>query len=327
MLAVLGAAVIPAACREPTQMTLVVSTDVPCAALREVVMVAANESRIAEERVPSGFYAATTNACAAGGHVGTLVLTPAENGRGGVVVVAGVDRAASECKPADGYFGCVVARRSFSFVDHTPLELPVALMLDCKNVPCDAVSTCVRGACVSSDVSCTDTGCAPFGSPPDGGPPALSDAGDGAPGLDGNDLDATSDATSDAPPDAKVDGADGSTTSDGIQCSVNPPFGAAVTCAQGVSCCYGSFGSASCAPTGTCSDNDFRCRGPADCQLGQTCCEIDMVTGGSGTVATACVGGATCAQFRSRACERTADCVGADICKVSYVEYRTCQPP
>ncbi len=192
-------------CREPTEVTLRISSDANCTDLRGVAISAAVDSRLAEDRSASS-PGTVTRACASG-YIGTIVVTPAETGStAAIVVTAGVLAPAEECKPPS-YKGCIVARRRFAFVDHTPLTIPIGLEVDCRDVPCDAVTTCLHGKCVDARIGCDDRGCGEVGGgsvTPDGGAPdgAISD---GSP--DGARSDA-GDAASDAPSDAKTDGGD-----------------------------------------------------------------------------------------------------------------------
>jgi hypothetical protein len=148
-------------CREPTQITLEVSSDA-CDA--EIAIYTGGTAALASPSVVS--------------HVcpGTLVLVPSAGKADAVTVTLtqGRGKSAEACaRPAKGDRSCVIARRRIGFVPHTSLRLPIALEQDCAGVPCDDTSTCVHGACVSSEVSpsCTDlVTCA------DAGPPSVADA-------------------------------------------------------------------------------------------------------------------------------------------------------
>jgi len=58
-----------------------------------------------------------------------------------VVITAGVEIAADQCE-ANGFFGCIVARRRLE-IDSTPVE--ILLRSECLHTPCDASTTCVSG--------------------------------------------------------------------------------------------------------------------------------------------------------------------------------------
>jgi alpha-tubulin suppressor-like RCC1 family protein len=98
-----------------------------------------------------GPVSAATSACK-DGRIGDIVLVPSGQGPEiAVRVVADIDDP-SPCTKADGYKGCIVARRIIKFVPHTPLTLPIALDASCVGVPCDENTTCVNGACVNAEV-------------------------------------------------------------------------------------------------------------------------------------------------------------------------------
>ncbi len=146
---VVATGAITANCREPTAVTLDLSTDVDCAHLRGVSVAAATPATT-EEAPP----VAVITECR-GAAIGTLTLVPqgAEDGRVGVRVIAALDGPVESCTAANGYRGCIVARRRITFVPHNALRVPVALNLVCKDVPCDEDSTCAAaGRCVSSTV-------------------------------------------------------------------------------------------------------------------------------------------------------------------------------
>jgi hypothetical protein len=194
---VIAALFAPAACQTPTQMTVVVSADpATCAALRDFAISVGDDPGATEAKIASGFYATSSSTlrCDGTGVIGTLVLTPSDDStRGAIVVALGIgETRADSCKPANGYAGCVVARRAFSFREHAKLVLPIQLTFDCLNVPCSAQSSCKNAGCVSSETSCTGDQCATFGVTPDGTPDFVdaatsNDASgplDGGPGID-----------------------------------------------------------------------------------------------------------------------------------------------
>jgi hypothetical protein len=101
------------------------------------------------------------------------VLVPADDDDAafGVRVVGGVEfDAEKDCTVENGFApepqpgapefpyktGCIVARRTLSFIPHTPLTLPIVLRDDCIGVPCGPSETCVHGSCVSSNVDPDD---------------------------------------------------------------------------------------------------------------------------------------------------------------------------
>jgi len=150
-----------ASCRAATQVELKLVSDVPCQQLNGVVINVGSDAFKLEEAVRTtqvgGYFDAEVDLkrCQADGSLGTIFLAPGSD-RGVVLVRAGVGaRRAVDCAPP-GYEGCIVARRRFSYVDHTTLKLTVQLNQDCLNVPCGTFSTCVTGKCIESLVSSCD---------------------------------------------------------------------------------------------------------------------------------------------------------------------------
>ncbi len=174
-------------CREPTQITVHITTDAKCPSepLSGPRLV---DTTIASgvDLKPKSFVAATkTDHCEPGapGEVGTLVLIPGggDNPAVDVLVVAGVELAApnSDIAPlrlssedcqrlieeggvgAVGGKPCILARRRLGFVEHTKLELPMDLDTRCIGKKCGEDESCFKGNCVPIDVDCTTAGCAP----------------------------------------------------------------------------------------------------------------------------------------------------------------------
>ncbi len=178
--AVLGATLAAvASCREPTQITLVITTDAQCPAeapegptlldtfiasgvtLRNSELVAANVTEQCEPKSGDNL-------------VGTLVLIPGQKDESSVsvVIIGGVDahtadtagaplrQSADECRAlleADQSIegkACIVARRRLGFIEHKSLRLPVKLDKRCIGVQCGEDQTCFAGSCVSSEVVC-----------------------------------------------------------------------------------------------------------------------------------------------------------------------------
>ncbi len=165
---VLACIAIAASCREPTQITLRVTTGEKCSDLTGVQIVLGGSAESTETRFKQRFSAAVTHACSADGTtslIGTLVVTPGTS-TGTVVVSAGVSApGAPGPDPADCFdekFAkhCIIARRSFSFIDHTSLNLPIDLDPLCVGKACDPASTCFKGACVNDTVGCQGSDCA-----------------------------------------------------------------------------------------------------------------------------------------------------------------------
>jgi hypothetical protein len=220
-----------ASCRDPTEVTLVLTTDVPCTMLNETSITIAQPNEDVESKPP----VTLTNLCdptGSGDHtIGTFVVIPNSTGSSEAfsvrVVSAVYKKLAKDCVASDQYTGCIIARRELAFVPHTPLTLPIAMRLDCLDVPCMPGQSCVLGSCKSDVVDppkcATACGEQTLG-PPDGGSPEASPPADApaeatqgdAPPSDGP-LDST--PLADVSTSADVSTADGpildATTSDG----------------------------------------------------------------------------------------------------------------
>jgi hypothetical protein len=205
------------ACESPTEVTLVLTTDVDCSKLNETSITVGTPDDI-EAKAP----AAATTVCIPGPQggdstIGTFVVVPS-HGRSdafAVRVVSGVNtgmelRSATDCAPGGrppDYRNCIVARRELAFVPHTPLTLPIAMRGDCENIVCATVNeTCVKGLCVSANVGNLGACSAPGGCGESVllGGPMVADASDDSPMSDATSGDATAE---DAPVvDAAIDG-------------------------------------------------------------------------------------------------------------------------
>jgi hypothetical protein len=182
LLLVLGAIT---SCRAPTEIALVLSTDVKCVDLRGTSVTVGRLGEIETK-------ASTTSStfCDASGDLGLLVVVPSggKSDEVAMKIVAGVGRDADSCVPPYGK-GCVVARRALHFLPHTPLRILVPLRAACNGVACGETETCVEGRCVGAEIAdpgtCTGPGCdesvlAPTGDagaePSDGSPADANDA-------------------------------------------------------------------------------------------------------------------------------------------------------
>lgn len=322
-------------CRNATQVELVITYDGPCKDLEQgsVGFIIATDPYVAEDRIKTNTFTTTTTDCTqlspTLARVGTLVVTPNDStDHASIIVLAGFGKRVEECKAADGYFSCIIARRTFNFVDHTGLTLEMPLDPDCKNVPCDAVSTCARGQCVDSTVDCSGGRCNKPGELPDGGlatvdAPTSSDAytqQDAPPPTDGPIVDAPTDSPIvDAPMDAPFDGAS-CTGQNNVAVSCKTPPNNTKMCAPGNWCCYGftpgDAGDAGgpsydCRPSGSCASMApnyiVQCLSSQNCGIGQTCClfmgmgtqcSTSCPTDG-GFAATVCISDCECKPGRS----------------------------
>ncbi len=217
-------------CRSPTEVSLDLTTDVPCASFTGASVAVGTQDTV-ETKPP----ATTTSTCNAGGTIGSLVIVPSGSDDAEITirVAGGVNRDPETCTDdAADFTGCIVSRRAVRFIEHTPLTLDVPLRSACVGVVCPDTQTCVEGACVSDLVPATcGTGGEACGE-------AQLDL-DGAVPADGGVVDAGTDATVDSgvpeaatmpPLDATADGppVDAADAADGSQAVFVPP-----TCADG----------------------------------------------------------------------------------------------
>ncbi len=168
---VVGLAVSAMSCLSPTEIVLVISTDVACGLVTQNGVAIA----VGEPGDENSGVATTTRLCAGDGGIGTAVILPhaSIDQRIGIRVTLGIDAGADKCGPPD-FSGCIVSRRTIAFDPHTPLALPVDLDQACIGVPCTPSSTCVSGACVDAGVTCQGSSC---GLEDSGAPEAGADAG------------------------------------------------------------------------------------------------------------------------------------------------------
>ena len=181
------------ACLDPTQATLVITTNVDCGpeipakdTLFETGLNAA-----ASPEAASADLATTTRACspqASGIHdVGEIVVFPEDGAsQASVIVVGALDEAttAERClefartnDTSDPTFdpeSCIVARRTVVFAAHTMLDVPILLDRYCAGVPCAKGTTCVRVG-QGEETTCADD------KPPCKGPKCDDPRGGGEP--------------------------------------------------------------------------------------------------------------------------------------------------
>lgn len=255
-MAVLGTVVVAelGACRAPTQAEITIRTTVPCGELGEVAIVVSGSPEESERRTSTGFYAAQTGECDPAQVVGSLVVTPGGDRASVMIIGAPEGKQLSTCMPPL-YRGCIVARRAFSFIDATTLKIPVSLDIECRDVPCDAFTTCKKGFCYSSELECSDSDCRLKGELPDGGvdkeaavlvdgsPDPMRDAATDGSGTDGS-VESGTDSGIDSGIDSGVDSGDGGVINP-------PPPPGTVTCSGGTMSCGGT----NCpAPNGCCEN-------------------------------------------------------------------------
>jgi len=186
-----------AGCRSPTQITFVVTTDVPCARGPKTSVVVGPVGGLGGKSPVS-----SSTVCDAG-TVRSVVVVPSA-GRDAEVevhVVMGIDGKSPETCIAESFKGtCIVAKRALHFLPHTELAVHTPLRTSCEGKICASDETCVSGRCVRfliEDPSiCTGTGCDETTLNPS------ADAG----------TDTTLDATSDGDADVGKDSATPTTT-------------------------------------------------------------------------------------------------------------------
>ena len=253
------------------------------------------------------------------GFVGSLAVVPTSGSDGAlaVKVVLGVDSDSRSCAPPE-YRGCVVARRRIHYSPHERLRLPIALYVQCKNVACDAASTCnVLGQCVSATVDpatcggergCTVPGDSQADRPAEGGDAgALS--GDGAAEADADadadammpDANTQPESGSDSAADSAASGVPGEVSCFDRTCSI---------VGGGGGCCYDGQGNpgrcvlagARCAAAPAPDVAHVFCDGSEDCTGGDVCCvgPYDRATCQTfcGGAAELCHSSATCTMGR-----------------------------
>jgi hypothetical protein len=133
-----------ATCRPPTEIDVVITTDVDCAKVTGTMIRAG-----ADDGAPRS--TAQTTSCTEG-RIGDIVIVPSgpNDARVRIEVTLAVEHKDPAMCAASPEL-CVVARRILRFVPHEPLTLPIAMSADCLGVPCnDPNSTCEHGQCTSA---------------------------------------------------------------------------------------------------------------------------------------------------------------------------------
>jgi hypothetical protein len=148
-------------CRDPTEITVVITTDVHCSRVQGTSITVGTPGSV-ENAQPT---TATTDCTdtAAGASIGSIVSVPQSDRSGQVEVrvVLGVDGTDPTSCVAPSYHGCVVERRQLRYLPETPLVLPIRMPIGCLGVPCTPDTTCYGDppVCAPSSVDpgmCTD---------------------------------------------------------------------------------------------------------------------------------------------------------------------------
>lgn len=154
LVAALAAAITLTSCNTPTQVTVLVTTDVPCQYWKGAIVSVGTWDSLEEAGIGS-----STDNCTeteGGVRIGEIVVVPKDgkNDKFAIKVIGGVDSTAKACLETGDYSGCIVARRTLNFIPHGDIRLPIFLSSSCEGVPCSARKneTCVFGACVSANI-------------------------------------------------------------------------------------------------------------------------------------------------------------------------------
>ena len=148
-------------CRSATELSVVVTTDVPCKSMRGASVTVGTVGSI-DTSPPT---AVTTFCDADTGNMGTLVVVPsgARDAELALRVVGGVGVDPESCRGASYGSGCIVARRALRYLPHQSMRLLVRLSATCQGVVCAPDQTCSLGVCKSANIDpsqCTsDIGC------------------------------------------------------------------------------------------------------------------------------------------------------------------------
>lgn len=263
-------------CREPTQITVVIRTGEKCSDLSGAEIVVGPSQKETQTRFEQKFTVAQSHDCDATGLLGTLVVTP--GGAGGTIVVAAGVRVGgapapdpAECATVAHAGSCIVARRSFSFLDHTSLTLPIELDPLCVGQACDPASTCFKGSCVDATVSCVGADCGLQQEHPGSGSGTDASSSDGAydADLDGMSFDDVTDTGT---------GMDATMVGDGRADADSGDSGTGTMCNGGQS----AGGSGSCDPSnghGSTTPTPGACSGGA-LAAPAVCCSCACPSGG-----------------------------------------------
>ena len=167
-----------AACRDPTEIRVTLTTTVPCDRVRgtDVFVSAAFDDATAP--------GASTTACTGSGDIGSIVLVPSgsTSAKALVRVTTGVGKDPSACaESAADAAGCIFTRRRVAFIPHASLAIGIEMQSACIGVVCEPELTCNAGACVPIDTPLTDAGPPEDATPGDAAPDAAADAGDAGP--------------------------------------------------------------------------------------------------------------------------------------------------
>lgn len=291
--AVLGlSCVLAPSCRDPEEIVIDFSTDVPCSAFAGLSVAVASLPHRAEADFRSTLGTVIDSSECHGGKLGRLVIAKAEAEQAALIAVLAYKGGATTRACMSGVTqDCIFARRRIPFLSGTALSATVTLLAVCKGLACDVLSTCREGGlCYASDVKCSGGAC---------DEPALLAApgSDASVGYgDGADSGGSSADSSDG-------SRDGNMNPSGLKC------GLGVRCLPGQKCCLRTIGDVCLDANSTfCSgitDTLVECYSASDCNATQVCAYSGM-HGGTGSGFTHC---SQSTAVYERVCLDTAECV------------------
>lgn len=141
-----------ASCRDATQITVDVTTDVKCPDVKGTSLTIGTLDGLDGRPATAQTTACTPGAVA---RIGKIVVVPSgeKDDAVAVRVVLGFGRDPAECVAPTFGPGCIVARRSLRYVPHENLTLPIFMSAACNGVACGPTETCVRGACKPATIA------------------------------------------------------------------------------------------------------------------------------------------------------------------------------
>ncbi len=170
------------ACREPTEITVALSTDLPCSQLSRTSIYVGTPAELQRPLGELALSAEATTCDPTTKTIGTIAVIPA-GARTDTVGLRVVARLTGSDCDRDAKSGCIDVRRTIGFIEHRSLRLPIALDAACRDVVCsNASDTCYRGQCVTAVVdpnACASGTCGELGGDAgtDGGIDGGSDGG------------------------------------------------------------------------------------------------------------------------------------------------------
>lgn len=139
------------ACQDPTQVTLLIRTDIPCAYQPTTTITAGVLGEIEYKPPATETAACTTGDAGALVDFGSLAAEPSGDDDDQVAFKVATSLTSGACNdPLSG--DCVTARRALNYRPNEDLQLPIAMRGTCGGIACDATTTCEHGLCVPAVV-------------------------------------------------------------------------------------------------------------------------------------------------------------------------------